>query len=99
MGERIIRQIREGETYYGWSMEVRNDSDAQTDGVLTIAKPVLIKSEETAKWTKSSTSIYCAEEGGYIVLDTRQSGMWANVLTSSEWWEKFANDSVAGNVG
>ena len=86
--------------YYGWNMEIRDSSGNQTGGTLKLSNLVLINSEETASWTKSSSSIYCAvEENGYIVLDTRQSGAWANVLTSSEWWEKYANNSTAGEIG
>ena len=93
-----LNEFKDGENYHGWSMEVRNDSAMQTDGVLTIAKPILIKSEETAKWTKSSTSIYCAEEDGYIVLDTRCAGSDAHVVSSAEWWKRYVGNPIAGEV-
>ena len=95
-----LTEFHDGDTYYSFSLANRNSSAGEIDGVLTISNPVLYKSEETASWTKSNSSIYCAvEENGYIVLDTRQSGVWANVMTSSEWWEKYANNSTAGEVG
>lgn len=84
--------------YYGWSMEVRDSSANQTEGTVELYKPVLIKSEETAKWTKSNTSVYCAEEDGYIVLDTRCSGNDAHVVSSAEWWKRYAGNPIAGEV-
>ena len=94
-----LAEFKDENGYYGWSMEVRDSAGNQTDGVVELYKPTLIKSEETAKWTKNNSSIYCAEEDGYIVLDTRQAGAWANVLSSSEWWKKYANNATAGEVG
>lgn len=95
-----LNEFNDGDTYYSFNLANRNSSAAEIDGVITISNPVLYKSEETASWTKSNTSIYCAEEeDGFIVLDTRQAGAWANVLTNSEWWEKFANNSAAAAVG
>ncbi len=84
--------------YYGWKMEVRDSSANQTEGTVELYKPVLIKSEETAKWTKSNTSVYCAEEDGYIVLDTRCSGNDAHVVSSAEWWKRYAGNPIAGEV-
>ena len=96
-----LNEFVSGEEYYGFNMECRNGDGVQVeeDGTLTITSATLIKSAETAVWVKSSTNVYCAEEDGYIVLDTLCSGAWANVLTDSAWWEKFANNPDAGNVG
>ena len=96
-----LNEFVSGEEYYGFNMECRNGDGVQVEenGTLTITSATLIKSAETAGWTKSSTNVYCAEEDGYIVLDTVCAGAWANVLTDSAWWEKFANNSVAGEVG
>ena len=96
-----LNEFVSGEEYYGFNMECRNGDGVQVeeDGTLTITAATLIKSAETAVWVKSSTNVYCAEEDGYIVLDTLCSGAWANVLTDSAWWEKFANNPDAGNVG
>ena len=84
--------------YYSWSMEVRDSSANQTEGTVELYKPILIKSEETVKWTKSNTSVYCAEEDGYIVLDTRCSGNDAHVVSSAEWWKRYAGNPIAGEV-
>lgn len=96
-----LNEFVSGEEYYGFNMECRNGDGVQVeeDGTLTITAATLIKSAETAVWVKSSTNVYCAEEDGYIVLDTLCSGAWANVLTDSAWWKKFANNPDAGNVG
>ena len=96
-----LNEFVSGEEYYGFNMECRNGDGVQVeeDGTLTITAATLIKSAETAVWVKSSTNVYCAEEDGYIVLDTLCAGAWANVLTDSAWWKKFANNPDAGNVG
>ncbi len=84
--------------YYGWSMEVRDSSANQTEGTVELYKPVLIKSEETAKWTKSNTNIYIAlEEDGYYVLDTRSAGNDARVLSSEAFCAKYYNGADSGN--
>lgn len=95
-----LNEFVSGEEYFGFNIECRNGENLQVeeDGTLAITSATLIKSEETAAWTKSGTNVYCAEEDGYIVLDTLCSGTWANVLTDSAWWEKFANNPDAGNV-
>lgn len=96
-----LNEFVSGEEYLGFNIECRNGDGVQVeeDGTLKITAATLIKSEQTAAWTKSSTNVYCAEEDGYIVLDTVCAGAWANVLTDSAWWEKFANNPDAGNVG
>ena len=64
------------------------------DVALTVTSVSLYKSEETASWTKSNTSIYCAEEDGFIVLDTIYCGKDANVLSSEAFCAKYFNNSV-----
>lgn len=64
------------------------------DVALTVTSARLYKSEETATWTKSNSSIYCAEEDGYIVLDTIYCGNDANVLSSEAFCAKYFNNSV-----
>ena len=66
---------------------------AAIDVALTVTSARLYKSEETASWTKSNTSIYCAEEDGYIVLDTIYCGNDANVLSSEEFCAKYFNNT------
>ncbi len=66
---------------------------AAIDVALTVTSARLYKSEETATWTKSNTSIYCAEEDGYIVLDTIYCGNDANVLSSEEFCAKYFNNT------
>ena len=96
-----LNEFVSGEEYFGFNIECRNGDGEQVerDGTLAITSATLIKSEKTAGWTKSNTNVYCAEEDGYIVLDTLCAGAWANVLTDSAWWEKFANNPDTGNVG
>lgn len=71
------------------------------DMSMTVTNPVLFKSAETAKWDKGGrNSIYCAEEeNGFIVLDTVSAGNDAHVLSTTEWWKKYANNAQAGGVG
>ena len=90
-----LAEFKDENGYYGWSMEVRDSAGNQTDGVVELYKPTLIKSEETAKWTKSNSSIYCAEEDGYIVLDTRCGGNDAHVLSSEAFCAKYFNNTKA----
>lgn len=63
------------------------------DVALTVTSARLYKSEETATWTKSNTSIYCAEEDGFIVLDTIYCGNDANVLSSEAFCAKYFNNT------
>lgn len=74
---------------------------AKTEATLTITNPTLFKSTETASWNKDGrNSIYCAEEeNGFIVLDTVSAGNDAHILSSTEWWAKYANNAQAGGVG
>ena len=71
------------------------------DMSLTVTNPTLFKSTETASWNKDGrNSIYCAEEeNGFIVLDTVSAGNEAHILSSTEWWAKYANNAQAGGVG
>ena len=71
------------------------------DMSLTATNPTLFKSTETASWNKDGrNSIYCAEEeNGFIVLDTVSAGNDAHILSSTEWWAKYANNAQAGGVG
>ena len=84
--------------YYNFKLENRLSGNA-TDGTLTLSSLELYKSEETAKWTKSNSNIYCAEENGFIVLDTRQAGNDAYVLSTTEWWAQYAGNEQTGGVG
>ena len=71
------------------------------DMSLTVTNPTLFKSTETASWNKDGrNSIYCAEEeNGFIVLDTVSAGNDAHILSSTEWWAKYANNAQAGGLG
>ena len=75
--------------------------DDAKDMSLTVTNPTLFKSTETASWNKDGrNSIYCAEEeNGFIVLDTVSAGNDAHILSSTEWWAKYANNAQAGGVG
>ena len=74
---------------------------AKTEATLTVKNPTLFMSTETASWNKDGrNSIYCAEEeNGFIVLDTVSAGNDAHILSSTEWWAKYANNAQAGGVG
>lgn len=87
----------DNENYYSFKLENRLNGNT-ADGTLTISDLILYKSAETAKWTKNNSSIYCAEEDGFIILDTRQSGHDAHVLSTTEWWKKYADNPAAANV-
>ncbi len=78
-----------------------SDYAAKTEATLTVTNPALFKSTETASWDKGGrNSIYCAEEeNGFIVLDTVSAGNDAHLLSSTEWWAKYANNAQAGGVG
>ena len=78
-----------------------SDYAAKTEATLTVTNPALFKSTETASWDKGGrNSIYCAEEeNGFIVLDTVSAGNDAHILSSTEWWAKYANNAQAGGVG
>ena len=76
-----------------------SDYAAKTEATLTVTNPALFKSTETASWDKGDrNSIYCAEEeNGFIVLDTVSAGNEAHVLSSTEWWAKYANNQETYN--
>ena len=75
------------------------EANAGTTSDYVLSNFALFKSAETASWTKSSTSMYCAvEESGNYVIDTNQCGENANVLTTVEWWAKYANNAKANEV-
>ena len=95
-----LNEFRSGEEYFGFNIECRNGDGVQVeeDGTLAITSAALIKSEETAGWTKSNTSIYCAEEDGYIVLDTLCAGNDANVLSSEAFCAKYFNNTKGKEV-
>ncbi len=69
------------------------------DMSLTATNPALFKSTETAGWTKNNPKVYCAEEeNGFIVLDTVYCGNDAHVLSSTEWWAKYADNAQTGSA-
>lgn len=75
------------------------EANAGTTSDYVLSNFALFKSAETASWTRSSTSMYCAvEESGNYVIDTNQCGDNANVLTTVEWWAKYANNAKANEV-
>lgn len=66
-----------------------------SNGEISISDVMLIQSTETTNWTKSNSNIYCAYEDGFIVLDTHAAGNDAYVLTTTEWWARYANNATA----
>ena len=95
-----LNEFVSGEEYFGFDIECRNGESLQIeeDGTLAITSATLIKSEQTAAWTKSSTNVYCAEEDGYIVLDTLCAGNDANILSSEEFCAKYFNNKIGKEV-
>ncbi len=92
-----LSNATDGSSYRKIWMQGRQASNhgAAIDVSLTVTSATLIKSEETASWTKSNSSIYCAEEDGYIVLDTVYSGNDANVLSTEDYCAKYFNNTKA----
>ena len=90
-----LANATDGSSYRKIWMQGRQATNhgAAIDVALTVTSASLYKSEETASWTKSNTSIYCAEEDGYIVLDTIYCGNDANVLSSEEFCAKYFNNT------
>ena len=89
-----LTEFTDEENAYAINIEGRGSSSAS----LAVSEITLYKSAETVKWTKSNSNIYCAEEDGFIVLETRAAGNDAHILSSTEWWAKYANNSAAGNA-
>lgn len=89
-----LTEFTDEENAYAINIEGRGSSAAS----LAVSEITLYKSAETVKWTKSNSNIYCAEEDGFIVLETRAAGNDAHILSSTEWWAKYANNSAAGNA-
>ena len=98
-----LTALKKDDAYATIWMQGRNSKDwsAAKDMSLTVTNPALFKSSETASWNKDGrNSIYCAEEeNGFIVLDTVSAGYDAHILSSTEWWAKYANNAQAGGVG
>lgn len=92
---------KEDNSYANILMQGRNSEswgDAK-DIAITVTAAALFKSEETTKWTKSNPKIYCAiEEDGYIVLDTIYAGNDAHVLSTAEWWKRYAGNPIASEA-
>lgn len=83
----------------GEAVDINFDSNGSATSNFVLSNFALFKSAETTSWTKSSTSMYCAvEESGNYVIDTNQCGDNANVLTTAEWWAKYANNAKANEV-
>ena len=89
-----LTEFTDEENTYAINIEGRGSSSAS----LAVSEITLYKSAETVKWTKSNSNIYCAEEDGFIVLETRAAGNDAHILSSTEWWAKYANNSAAADV-
>ena len=89
-----LTEFTDEENAYAINIEGRGSSAAS----LAVSEITLYKSAETVKWTKSNSNIYCAEEDGFIVLETRAAGNDTHILSSTEWWAKYANNSAAGNA-
>ncbi|MFR2943757.1 MAG: hypothetical protein ACLTKZ_00945, partial [Lachnospiraceae bacterium] len=97
-----LTALKKGGTYAKIWMQGRNAEawDDAKDMSLTATNPTLFKSTETASWTKSNPKVYCAEEeNGFIVIDTIYCGNDAHILSSTEWWAKYANNAQTGGVG
>lgn len=96
-----LANATDGSSYRKIYMQGRQASShgAAIDVALTVTSARLYKSEETATWTKSNTSIYCAEEDGFIVLDTIYCGNDAKVLSSEAFCAKYFNNKKGNEAG
>lgn len=96
-----LANATDGSSYRKIWMQGRQATNhgAAIDVALTVTSARLYKSEETATWTKSNTSIYCAEEDGFIVLDTIYCGNDTKVLSSEAFCAKYFNNTKGNGEG
>ncbi len=84
----------EGHTSDTLSINVRDAEFKDVNSSITMSAIEFFKSEETTTWTKSSNSVYFANENGRYVLDTVGAGNGANVISDEAWFK--AHFGVSG---
>lgn len=89
----LAEMVKDGE-----AVDINFDSNGSETSNFVLSNFALFKSTETTSWTKSSTKVYIANENGTYILDTQAAGNDANVLTTAEWWAKYANNAKANEV-
>lgn len=89
----LTEMVKDGE-----AVDIKFDSNGSETSNFVLSNFALFKSTETTSWTKSSTRVYIANENGTYILDTQAAGNDATVLTTAEWWAKYANNAKANEV-
>lgn len=89
----LTEMVKDGE-----AVDINFNSNGSKTSNFVLSNFALFKSTETTSWTKSSTKVYIANENGTYILDTQAAGNDANVLTTAEWWAKYANNAKANEV-
>lgn len=89
----LTEMVKDGE-----AVDIKFDSNGSETSNFVLSNFALFKSTETTSWTKSSTRVYIANENGTYILDTQAAGNDATVLTTTEWWAKYANNAKANEV-
>lgn len=89
----LTEMVKDGE-----AVDIKFDSNGSETSNFVLSNFALFKSTETTSWTKSSTRVYIANENGTYILDTQTAGNDATVLTTAEWWAKYANNAKANEV-
>lgn len=89
----LTEMVKDGE-----AVDINFNSNGSETSNFVLSNFALFKSTETTSWTKSSTRVYIANENGTYILDTQAAGNDATVLTTAEWWAKYANNAKANEV-
>lgn len=89
----LTEMVKDGE-----AVDINFNSNGSETSNFVLSNFALFKSTETTSWTKSSTKVYIANENGTYILDTQAAGNDATVLTTAEWWAKYANNAKANEV-
>jgi thiol protease/hemagglutinin prtT len=89
----LTEMVKDGE-----AVDINFNSNGSETSNFVLSNFALFKSTETTSWTKSSTRVYIANENGTYILDTQAAGNDATVLTTAEWWAKYANNAKANEA-
>lgn len=89
----LTEMVKDGE-----AVDINFNSNGSETSNFVLSNFALFKSTETTSWTKNSTRVYIANENGTYILDTQTAGNDATVLTTAEWWAKYANNAKANEV-
>ncbi len=89
----LTEMVKDGE-----AVDINFNSNGSETSNFVLSNFALFKSAETTTWTKKVTAIYIANENGTYILDTQAAGNDATVLTTAEWWAKYANNEKANEA-